>query len=379
MRPSNLQASPTHSRLSPKQIKPLSMSAKDVADYADLALLGIGFEPGYLRAACAVASMDGAMDAWPALPSVVTTGTIVTPIQFLQNWLPGFVKALTTARKIDELVGIDTIGNWRDEWIVQGLIEPQGNVAVYSDGSNVPLADWNVNWNQRTVVRFESGVQVGRLEQARASAAMVNSDAEKRAASVLQLEIWRNLIGFFGFNSGANQTYGILNDPGLPAYVTVATGVAGLTWAVKTYLEIQLDLITAFNQLQIQSQDNIDPQAVDTTLAIPFSTAQYLSKQNALGNQSVMQWLKATYPKCRVVTNPQFTAANGGSSVFYLWADEVEDGGTDDKRTFIQVVPVKFMALGVEQRAKSYVEDFTNATAGIMLKRPYAVVRYSGI
>jgi hypothetical protein len=355
------------------------MSAKDVADYADLALLGIGFEPGYLRAACAVASMDGAMDAWPALPSVVTTGTIVTPIQFLQNWLPGFVKALTTARKIDELVGIDTIGNWRDEWIVQGLIEPQGNVAVYSDGSNVPLADWNVNWNQRTVVRFESGVQVGRLEQARASAAMVNSDAEKRAASVLQLEIWRNLIGFFGFNSGANQTYGILNDPGLPAYVTVATGVAGLTWAVKTYLEIQLDLITAFNQLQIQSQDNIDPQAVDTTLAIPFSTAQYLSKQNALGNQSVMQWLKATYPKCRVVTNPQFTAANGGSSVFYLWADEVEDGGTDDKRTFIQVVPVKFMALGVEQRAKSYVEDFTNATAGIMLKRPYAVVRYSGI
>lgn len=376
-----LTASVTHSRLAPHQVRPLAMDTADVANYRELAQIGIGFDPNYLRASAAyvAAAQDSAMDAWPANPSAISTPSIVTPIQFLQNWLPGFVKVLTAARKIDELVGIDTIGNWRDEWIIQGLLEPMGNIATYKDSTNVPLSDWNVNWNQRTIVRMESGLLVGRLEQARAAAAMVNSDAEKRAASALILEIWRNLIGFYGFNNGANQTYGLLNDPQLPAYVTVATGVAGYTWAVKTYLEIQQDLITAFNQLQIQSQDNIDPVKVKTTLGIPFNVAQYLSKQNSLGTQSVREWLSKDYPNCRVVTSPQFASANGGSNVFYLWADQVEDGGTDDKRTIIQVVPIKFMALGVEQRAKAYVEDFTNATAGIMVKRPYAVVRYSGI
>ncbi len=370
--------SKTHSRLSPQQVKPLVMSAHDVADFRALERIGIGFEPSYLRAA--MAALDSAMDAWAPQPSAITSPSIVTPIQFLQNWLPGFVKVITAARKIDELVGIDTIGNWRDEWIIQGVVEPMGNIAVYKDSTNVPLADWNVNWEQRTIVRLESGIIVGRLEQDRAAAAMVNSDAEKRASSVLQLEIWRNLIGFYGFNNGSNNTYGLLNDPALPAYVTVPNGAAASPlWADKTFLEITQDIIVAFNQLQIQSEDNIDPQAVDTTLAIPFNVAQYLSKLNELGTLSVAMWLKQTYPKCRVVTAPQFAAANAGDNVFYLWADTVEDGGTDDKRTFIQVVPVKFMALGVEQRAKSYIEDFTNATAGIMCKRPYAVVRYSGI
>lgn len=378
-----MELSVSHSRLAPHQVKPYAMSVKDIPDMAAVRALeriGIGFEPGYLRAAAA------AMDAWTpqafpgvAAPVAITTPSIVSPIQFLQNWLPGFIRALTAARKIDELIGINTVGNWRDEWIVQGIVEPMGAIDVYKDNSNVPLSDWNVNWTQRTVVRFESGVQVGRLEQARAAAAMMNSDAEKRGASALRLEIWRNLVGFYGFNSGSNNTFGILNDPLLPNYVSVAAGAAGLTWAVKTFLEITQDLITAFNQLQTQSQDNIDPQAVATTLAIPMQVAQQLSKLNQLGTLDVRMWLKATYPKCRLVTSPQFGAANGGANVFYLFADSVEDGGTDDGRTMIQIVPTKFMALGVEQRAKAYIEDFTNATAGVLVKRPYAITRWSGI
>lgn len=378
----------SHSRLAPNQVRPLVMSLKDVANYRELEKIGVGFAPGYLRGAAAMdaaaldnAAMDavyGPMNQTFAAPAAVTTASIVTPIQFLQNWLPGFIKALTAARKIDELIGIETIGNWRDEQIVQGIIEPMGNIDVYKDATNIPLADWNPNWVQRTIVRFESGILVGRLEQARAAAAMINSDAEKRAASVLILEIWRNLVGFYGFNAGNNNTYGYLNDPLLPAYVTVAAGAAGSTWAVKTFLEITQDIITAMNQLQTQSQDNIDPEKTSTTLAIPMSVAQQLSKMNELGTLDVRMWLKATYPKCRIVSAPQLTAANGGANVFYLHADTVEDGGTDDKRTFAQIVPTKFMALGVEQRAKSYIEDFTNATAGVLLKRPYAVCRYTG-
>jgi hypothetical protein len=379
-----MELSVSHSRLAPHQVKPLAMSVKDIPDMSAVRALekiGIGFEPGYLRAAAAAMDAAWSPQAFPSVanPVSVTTPSVVAPIQFLQNWLPGFIKVLTAARKIDELLGINTVGNWRDEWIVQGIVEPMGAIDVYKDNSNVPLSDWNVNWTQRTVVRFESGVQVGRLEQARAAAAMVNSDAEKRAASALRLEIWRNLVGFYGFNSGSNNTFGILNDPLLPSYVTVASGAAGFTWAVKTFLEITQDIITAMNQLQTQSQDNIDPETASTTLAIPMQVAQQLSKLNELGTLSVRMWLKQTYPKCRLVTAPQFGAANGGANVFYLYADSVEDGGTDDHRTIIQIVPTKFMALGVEQRAKAYIEDFTNATAGVLVKRPYAITRFTGI
>src|SRR6185437_11882065 len=119
-----MQPSKIHSQLAPSQVRPLNMSANDVADFRALERIGIGFEPGYLRAACAAAG--SAMDAWPSNPVQITSPSIVTPIQFLQNWLPGFVKVITAARKIDELVGIDTIGNWKDEWIIQGLLEPMG-------------------------------------------------------------------------------------------------------------------------------------------------------------------------------------------------------------------------------------------------------------
>lgn len=391
-----MEPSVSHSRLAPNQVRPLVLSRKDIEDMArvrELARIGIGFSSQYLKRATqvamdAIASIDSsAMDAWTpqpfgsnvAAPAAISTSSIVAPIQFLQTWLPGFIKVITAARKIDELCGIETIGNWRDEWVVAGMVEPMGAIDVYKDSTNIPLSDWNVNWVNRTVVRFESGIQVGRLEQARSAAALINSDAEKRSASMLRLEIWRNLVGFYGFNSGNNNTYGLLNDPLLLAYTTVAAGAAGYTWAVKTFLEITQDIITAMNQLQTQSQDVIDPETADTTLAIPMAVAQQLSKLNELGSLSVRMWLRQTYPKCRIVSSPQFDSANGGSNVFYLWANSVEDGGTDDKRTFAQIVPTKFMALGVEQRAKSYIEDFTNATAGIFLKRPYAVTRWSGI
>ena len=94
---------------------------------------------------------------------------------------------------------------------------------------------------------------------------------------------------------------------------------------------------------------------------------------------SVRDWLSKTYPKLRVISAPQLNYANGGANVFYLYAEMVADGGSDDERTWVQVVPAKFQALGVEKQAKAYVEDYSNATAGVMLKRPYAVVRYSGI
>lgn len=318
--------------------------------------------------------------AMDALQPTVTTGSLGTPVQFLQNWLPGFVFVETAPRLIDELAGIMITGSWEDEQVVQGLLERTGTSQVYGDYTNVPLSSWNTNFNYRTVVRFEEGMQVGVLESAQAARLRVDDSGMKRESAALALEIIRNSVGFVGFNAGNNNTYGFLNDPGLLNYTTVAENAASTStqWANKTYLEITNDLRVAIVTLRTQSQDLINPKKAQMTLAIATDCVDYLSVTSDFGN-SVQDWLNATYPGIRVESAPQLNNANGGANVFYLYAERVNDMSTDGGMTMIQMVPAKFQVLGVQQNAKSYTEDFSNATAGVMVKRPYALTRWSGI
>ena len=55
------------------------------------------------------------------------------------------------------------------------------------------------------------------------------------------------------------------------------------------------------------------------------------------------------------------------------------DSGTDDQKTWIQVVPATFQLMGIQKMVKGYEEDYSNASAGAMLKRPYAIARYTGL
>ena len=314
-----------------------------------------------------------------ALTPTVTTGSITTPIQFLQMWLPGFVQVQTAARKIDDFVGIMTAGAWEDEEIIQGIMEVTGGVAPYGDRNNTLNASWNVNYARRTIVRFESGMRVDSLEEARSAAIRANSAEGKREGASLALEIQRNKIGFLGYNNGANRTYGFLNDPSLGAYGSVPAGVSTFTtWNKKTFLEITADIRLAVATLRTQSNDLVDPRAIDLTLGLPTDKVDYLSVTSDFG-VSVEDWIKKTYPKMRVVSAPQLNGANGGADVMYLYAESVEDNSTDGGKTFIQVVPAKFQVLGVQKLTKGYEEAYTNATAGVMCKRPWAVVRFTGI
>lgn len=350
-----------------------ALAAEDVADYRALAgTLGIGLDDNSIR------NMRAALDA-DVLQPLNGTASITTPIQFLQNWLPGLVHIVTRALKIDELVGISIGGAWEDEEVIQGILEPTGLAVPYGDYTNVPLASWNLNFERRGIVRFEQGIRVGRLEEARASRVNVSSATEKRAAAARALEINRNRVGFYGYNGGAGRTFGFLNDPGLPAYVTVPNGAGGSPlWSSKSFAEITADIRSAAGSLQNNSGDTLDPITTPTVLAVATVASQFLAVTTDFG-QSVRDWMSKTYPKMRVVTAPELNGANGGANVFYLYAETVNDGSTDGGAVFDQIVPTKFQTLGVEQQAKAYVEDYTNATGGVMVKRPWATVRRSGI
>lgn len=324
----------------------------------------------------------GAQFATDSLEAPLLNPSIMTPLQFLQAWLPGFVRVLTTARKADELMGIATVGAWEDEEIVQGMLEPIGQAVPYTDYGSIPFSSFNPAWTARTVTRWEHGFRVGLLEEARAGRVNISSAGEKRNASTLALDIVRNRVAFFGYNGGANQTFGMLNDPNLLPYETaIPSAAAGnpTTWADKTFLEITRDLRFAFSTLRTQSGDVIDIGRTQLTLAIASNCYDYLTVTGPDGLTSVIEWLRQSYPTVRLVSVPEYNEANGGENIFYLYAESVDDGSSDDSRVITQLVPSRFFSLGSERRAKNYIEDFSNATAGALVKRPWAVVRMTGI
>ena len=374
-----------HSHIPARKVKPVKcLDEKDKKRLCEqvhgLRKYGICFDHAAILKMADAAINDPesfGMDA--NLTTPLTTASVTTPIQFLQAWLPGFVEIITAARRIDNLVGITTQGEWHDEEIVQGVLERTGNATLYGDLTNTPLTSWNVNYERRTIVRFEEGMTVGRLEEARAAAIRTNSPENKRSAAANSLEIERNRVGFNGYNGGSNRTYGFLNSPQLPAYVTVTDGAGGNSeWSTKTFLEIIADLRMAFQALRTSTQEQVDPTTDPTTLAIATDAMDYLSTVSDFG-VSVREWMTENYPNCRPISAPELNDANGNANVFYLYAETVSDSGSDDNRTWIQVVPTKFFTLGVDQKQKSYTEAYSNATAGLMLKRPYAIVRRSGI
>lgn len=313
--------------------------------------------------------------AQDAAPDLQTAPSASTPVQFLQHWLPEVIKVVTRARVADRLLGRTIAGSWADEEIVATVLEHAGQARPYGDKTNLNLAEWNTNFERRFIVRFEEDIEVGILEEERSSRMHINSGAEKRIAAAEALAISMNDVAFNGYAGGQNRTYGILNDPNLGAYTTVATGASSnTTWASKTFNEICNDIKVAMSALRVQSGSNFDPYRDASILGVADVCIDMLSTMNAYGNKSVMEWIKETYPTCRIESVPQFSGANATANVFYLIAETI-----NGRKSVNQYVQDTLRLLGVEKKAKGYLEAYSNATAGVLVGMPIGVVRYSGI
>ena len=307
-------------------------------------------------------------------PDMITSASIPTPIQFLQWINPKVVTMLTTKKDIDELVGYTKAGDWSDEEVVQGIVELLGSARPYGDKSNPNYASYNVNFEKRTIVRFEDSLEVGILSAERASKARLNEHDLKKQAVAKILEIVRNEIGFNGYIDGDNRTYGLLNDPNLPAYTEVATGQGGSTlWKDKTMKEICSDLVTAFSKLRNQTGNNFDPQNDKFAIWISSFVVDFLSTQNEFGI-TVREWLNKNYPKCEIKSSAWLNGVNGDQNIFYVVPEELEGD-----RVIEQFGQDKMRFIGMWNKGKSIEEFYSNATAGIMVRIPAGIVRYTHI
>ena len=135
-----------------------------------------------------------------ALTTTITTPTITSPIQFLQTFLAEPIYTVTAARNIDNLVGRTIVASFEDEEVVARVVEKIGSARPYTDYGAANNSDWNLNFETRTIVRYEDGFECAILEEMRAGRVQMNSAQEKRNAVAASLAITMNEIGFYGYN-----------------------------------------------------------------------------------------------------------------------------------------------------------------------------------
>lgn len=331
--------------------------AANIAQDKDFALnnlkaLGVG-----------IAAMDSAL-----IGSAATTGFV--PAHMLQTWLAGTIRAITTPVDIDYVAGITTVGNWHDDEIGVRTEEDFGLAELYGDVTNIPLANSNPGYELRDVVRFEQGFQVGELEMRRMGAAGFQQEQSKRRAATKSLDVARNMVGWNGIAN--TRTYGLLNDPNLPA----VQGLVGTAWLSATFDQLVTHFTAMRNKLESQMGQSLRDDAA-FLLLLPAGYRGVMNKYNTAGNLSFGQWLAENYPNVRTEYINSLKAAIGGKDVAYLIAENVSelDESDTDSATLIQAVPSRYEVVGSEKRAKGYIETASNALAGIIVLRPWAVAR----
>lgn len=336
----------------------------------DIVALGVTMDEAVCEAKEYLSVMDAA-------PNAQTTPTNVTPVQFAQFWLTNPIKILTRGRSLDKVIGRTIVGTWETEQIVATIMERMGQPGLYGDFTKAPLADWNVNFATRDNVRFEMGIEVGKLEEARASQMRLNSYALKRDAMAEAFAILLNNTGWWGYRSdsknfagGAKNIYGLLNDPN----VTVDTVDSNwMTTDVKMDA-IVTDIQTMITDAVTSLKGNYDPETDSATLALPIGQYTQLAKINDYGI-SVRDWLTKTYPKVRVISCAELDGAFGTTSAPQDGALLIVDSVLGDS-TVQQMLTSSLRLVGVQPMAKGSYEVYSCSTAGTLVRYPLAYHAY---
>lgn len=326
----------------------------------DLMNLGITMDESVAKTREYLACMDAA-------PNAITEPSNVTPIQFAQFWLESPIKIITRGRTLDKTVGRTMVGTWETEQIVATILERLGQPGLYGDFTKAPLANWNINFETRDNVRFEMGVEIGKLEEARASQMRMNSYAMKRDAMAEAFAILQNNVGWFGFRSTSpnfpgtsKKIYGLLNDPN----VSAAISLSNASWVGDSMDTICTDIQSMVTKAVSDLQGHYDPEVDSATLALPITAYTQLGVINTYGI-STRDWLAKTYPKIRIVSCPELVGAISSADAALFIVDKVV-GDT----TVQQLVTSALRLVGVQPLAKGFYEVYSCSTAGSLVRYP---------
>lgn len=322
------------------------------------------------------ADLKMAMDSALVGPASSAGHVSVAGNSLLLRQLNGIIKIGTTVRVADEITGIETGGEWATETIRVRVARPVAKAEAYGDLTNIPYASYKTLTEDRGVFRGEQGFLVGRLEEEVQGADGYDAVALKREAAQESLDILRNQIAFTGVSTAA-RIYGMLNDPSLRPMTASST-----SWlaAAGTFETITATVIGMFAEIQTASgQANLSPSArMNLVMPAGYITAMTKTSTVQASGKTVEVYLREQFPNMRFTYAPEFKGAGTTSTddAVYLIV-ESNDDFNPEVQTITQVVPVRSMLLGSAKHIKGYEEDYTNATAGVIVKKPWFIARRS--
>lgn len=301
------------------------------------------------------------------------------PGYFLRTQGEGVVLGVTAPTVIAKMTGKIQAGRWEDDSFIQAFVERTGIPVEYGDYTAGSSSNILINWAVANTVRFEIDAQVGILEQGRISRTRIDLASEKRAACAMILNQAANTVGLYGYQKGANYTYGLLTAPNLNPYMAIPDNADGSKGLVNgDWADNIAQLLTMITELVTQSSLLINPYKTKMILAVPTSQWNFLYHTNSY-NISVRRWLTDNFEAgIEVIGVIQLEGADAGDDAIYLYPEIVNSAGsTAVKNTFWNIVEAEFMGVGIHVQGKNTTEYYSNCIAGVMCPYPFAVVRGS--
>lgn len=325
---------------------------------------------------------DMAMDSAGFLS---TDPNAAIPAFLTQSVDPDVVRIVFAPMQMAEILGEERkVGDWLDETRLFPVVEDTGEVSSYDDYSNNGRAGINFNYPALQSYLFQTIINYGEREVARAGLMRINyvGDINRAAASLLNR--FGNLTYAFGIQG--LQNYGLLNNPYLSAYISPAVKVwGGTTWfdngiPAATANEVYNDIIALVNRVISQTNGVVDLKS-KMTLAMSPSSEVALTFTNAFG-VNVSDLLKKNLPNLTVKTAVQYgiqTSANnqGYSAVGNAMQLIVDD--VDGQKVAYPAFNEKMRAHKIIPELSSWKQKFTGGTWGVVLRMPIGVAGMLGI
>lgn len=300
--------------------------------------------------------------ACDAQPELATNPNAGIPA-WLSNYLdPKIIEVLFAPMKAAQIAGETKKGDWLTTVATFPVIESTGETSAYGDYSNSGSVEVNTNFPQRQSFHYQTFTQWGEKEMANAGLAKIDWSSRLQMASALLLNKYQNQTYFFGV--AGLQNYGLLNDPTLYAPI-----VPTVTWNSATGDQIYDDIRRLFQQVQIQSDGNVD-QDMNLTLAMSPSNSVNLNKTNQF-NVNVWDQVKKNFPKLRLETAVEYSTVSG--ELVQMIVDELEG-----QETLTAAYTEKMRAHAIVVGSSDFKQKKSQGTFGTIIFRSFLIGQMLG-
>lgn len=294
---------------------------------------------------------------------LVTVANAGIPWQFFNYIDPKLIPVLLAPTMAAVIAGETMVGNWVMETAMFPVGESEGEWSSYGDYSTSGSADVNYNFPQRQNHIFQSFIQYGDREVARAAEAKRDLPSDKQGANAIVLN--KGLNNTYMFGVSGLQNYGLLNDPFLPPPITPTH--SWIESSAATANTIYQDIVRLWTLLNQQSQGTVQKNS-PMVLAMSPTQASQLSQITMYNTNSVLMLIKQNFPNIRLEQAPEYATSAG--QVIQLIAEEI-----DGVRTVECAFSVKMMAFRQVAMHSSISQKRASGSWGTIWRRRQLVAQ----